>query len=70
MIGLNQRNEDKALGIMRAIALAQRHDAFNPGSEVVVLYDYNTGRPLIDSRWAKDTNYASIKNLNKAGAKK
>jgi len=70
MIGLNQRNEDKALGIMRVIALAQRHDAFNPGSEVVVLYDYNTGRPLIDSRWAKDTNYASIKNLNKAGTKK
>jgi archaellum biogenesis ATPase FlaH len=69
MIGLNQRNNDKTLGIMRAVTLAQRHDSFNPDNEVVVLYDYNTGRPLIDSKWAKDTNYASIKNVNKDGKK-
>jgi hypothetical protein len=66
MIGLNQRNEDKAQGIMRAVALAQRHDSFNPDNEVIILYNYDTGRPLIESRWESKTNYTTIKNSYKA----
>jgi len=60
MIGLNQKNADKKIGVMRAVSLAQRHDSFNPDDEVVVLYDYNTGRPIIDSRWKFDTNYTAL----------
>lgn len=60
MVGLNQKNSDKKLGVMRAVSLAQRHDSFNPDDEVVVLYDYSTGRPIIDSRWKFETNYAAL----------
>jgi replicative DNA helicase len=58
MIGLNQNNKDKENCVMRAVSLANRHEGFN-SDEVVMLHQFEIGKPLIDSRWKKLINYDS-----------
>ena len=51
---LNQSEEEKQAGIMRIKATATRFGQYTEADQVVCLYDYDTGRTLIDSRWMRD----------------
>lgn len=51
---LNQTAEEKQAGIMRVKATATRFSRYGEKDEVICLYDYDTGRTLIDSRWKAD----------------
>jgi replicative DNA helicase len=51
---LNQTEEEKKNGIMRIKATATRFSKYTELDQVLCLYDFNTGRTLIDSRWLKD----------------
>jgi hypothetical protein len=53
---LNQTEEEKKAGIMRIKATATRFGEYTSLDEVVVLYNYKTGRTYIDSRWLADVH--------------
>lgn len=48
---LNQKEEEKRAGIMRVPIVAQRHERYDSGAPVTVLYSYDIGRPALDSWW-------------------
>jgi len=48
-IALNSKEADKKKGIMRCFIAKQRHDAFDTGRQIAVLYDYRIGRTYLNS---------------------
>ena len=48
---LNQSMEEKRNGVIRYCIGKHRHRAFNPLNEVTVLYNYNIGKPYLDSHY-------------------
>lgn len=48
-IGLNMTPEEKKMGIMRALVMAQRHDYFDTLAQVKLLHQLKIGRPYLDS---------------------
>jgi hypothetical protein len=57
MMALNQNREEKKENVMRASMLASRNEEFQIDDEVVMLYKYDIGKAVIDSRWKKETDY-------------
>jgi len=51
---LNQTEDEKDAKIMRIKSTATRFSRYSGNDEVVCLYDFDTGRTLIDSKWKKD----------------
>ncbi len=48
-VALNQTDEEKLQGIMRISKVADRHEAYNASTDVVVLQCLAIGNPMLDS---------------------
>jgi replicative DNA helicase len=60
MIGLNQNKDEKKAGLMRLQTLAHRHEQFVL-DEVLVTQNLNIGKPVLDSKFAKQVDENSLK---------
>lgn len=64
MIALNQNDNDKENYVIRPAILAGRHAKFNKKRQVIVLHNYEIGKPYLDSKFTDQVNYQSNKKSN------
>lgn len=56
-IALNQNDYDRENGVIRAAILVHRHKHFSKKKQVVILHNYDIGKPYLDSRYLHKINY-------------
>lgn len=57
MIALNQKAEEKKLGIMRASILKHRHEEFNKINNFIILQNLKIGKFLLDSKLESEVDH-------------